>query len=130
MTIDDNEWMALARYAAGECSPEEREAMRRWIAENEERARLAFELGLIGRATVLDKTEWNTNAAWERLTVRAGTPQAPPSRARSGRVPTILHSRSNARESLAMWGIAATILFAAGGAYVLRERLMTSPTAA
>ena len=39
MTNDDTEWMALARYAAGECSPEERETMRHWIAENEERAR-------------------------------------------------------------------------------------------
>src|SRR6476660_8600257 len=107
MTIDDNEWMALARYAAGECSPEERETMRRWIAENEERARLAFELGLIGRASVLDRTEWNTNAAWERLTVRAGAPKATPARSRSVPLLTMLHRRSGFRDRLAVWGIAA-----------------------
>jgi transmembrane sensor len=130
MTIDDNEWMALARYAAGECSPEERETMRHWIAEDEERARLAFELGLIGRASVLDRTEWNTNAAWERLTVRAGAPESSPPRPRSGPRLTILQMRSGIREKLAMFAIAAAIVLAAGGAYVLRDRLAKTPTVA
>jgi transmembrane sensor len=130
MTIDDNDWMALARYAAGECSPEERESMRHWIAEDEERARLAFELGLIGRASVLDKTEWNTNAAWERLTVRAGAPQSQPVRSRSGRPLAILQTRSPFREKLAVWGIAATILAAAGGTYAMRGQFARTSTIA
>jgi ferric-dicitrate binding protein FerR (iron transport regulator) len=131
MTNDDSEWMALARYAAGECSPEERDTMRRWIAENEERARLAFELGLIGRASVLDRSEWNTNAAWERLTVRAGAPTKPsPVRSRSGRTPIILQTRSSVREKLALWGIAAAILFTIGGAFVLRGGLTKARTMA
>jgi transmembrane sensor len=128
MTINDNEWMALARYAAGEGSPEERETMRRWIADNEERARLAFELGLIGRASVLDRTEWNTNAAWERLTVRAGAPQTPPTPSRAGRPRTMLLTRSSTPRKLAIWGIAAALLLTAGGTYVLRGRLAKSPT--
>jgi transmembrane sensor len=134
MTIDDNEWMDLARYAAGECSPEERETMRRWIAENEERARLAFELGLIGRASVLDRTEWDTNAAWERLTVRAGAmpPSPEPLRepSRSTRPLTMLHRPFGIRERLKGWGIAAALLLALGGAYVLRDRLARTPTMA
>jgi transmembrane sensor len=130
MNIDDNEWMALARYAAGECSPEERETMRRWIAEDEERARLAFELGLIGRASVLDREEWNSNAAWERLTVRAGAPQPSPAPPRSGRTMTVLHTTSVLRERVRMLGIAAAILFAVGGAYALRGRFVKAPTIA
>ncbi|HMA04284.1 MAG: FecR family protein [Gemmatimonas sp.] len=130
MTIDDNEWMALARYAAGEGSAEERETMRRWIAENEERARLAFELGLIGRASVLDKTEWNTNAAWERLTVRAGTPNPPSVRSRSGSPLAILQRRSPVREKLTLWGIAAVAVLALGGAYAMRGQFAGTPTVA
>jgi transmembrane sensor len=130
MTIDDNEWMDLARYAAGECSPEERETMRRWIAENEERTRLTFELGLIGRASVLDREEWNTNAAWERLTVRAGAPKASPARSRSARPLTTFHARSRVRETLAMGGIAAAIVVAIGSAYVLRNQHTNTPVVA
>ena len=129
MTNDDSEWMALARYAAGECSPEERDTIRRWIAENEERARLAFELGLIGRASVLDRSEWNTNAAWERLAVRAGAPRPSPVRSRSGRTPKSLQTRSSVREKLALWGIAAAILFTIG-AFALRDGLTKSRTIA
>ena len=130
MTIDDNEWMALARYAAGECSPEERETMRRWIAEDEERARLAFELGLIGRASVLDRTEWDTNGAWERLTVRAGAPQSSPPPPRGERPLTLFPTRSSVRENLRMLGLAAAIVLAAGSAYVLRGRLAKPPAVA
>jgi len=127
MTIDDNDWMDLARYAAGECSPEERETMRRWIAEDDERARLAFELGLIGRASVLDRAEWDTNAAWERLTVRAGAPQPSPARSRSGLPLTMLHARSRVRERMAVWGVAAAIMLAVVGAFVLRGELARVP---
>jgi len=130
MTIDDNEWMALARYAAGECSPEERESMRHWIAEDEERTRLAFELELIGRASVLDRTAWNTNAAWERLTVRGSAPQPSQARARSGPQLAMLRTRSHARDTRAVWGIAAAILIVASGAYVLRDRFARAPLTA
>ncbi|HEV7704970.1 MAG TPA: FecR domain-containing protein [Gemmatimonadaceae bacterium] len=140
MTIDDNEWTALARYAAGECSPEERETMRRWIAESEERTRLAFELELIGRASVLDRAEWNTNSAWERLSVRAGAPQPSPESSRStapspppsrsGRPLTMLHSPISNRVKLRVWGIAAALLVAVAGAYVFRGRLASTPTIA
>ena len=130
MTIDDNDWMALARYAAGDGSAEERETMRRWIAENEERARLAFELGLIGRASVLDRAEWNTNAAWERLTVRAGAQQPSPARARSAPPLAMLHRQSGFRDKLAVWGLAAATLLAVGGAYAMRGRFGSAPTMA
>jgi transmembrane sensor len=130
MTIDDNEWMALARYAAGECTPEERETMRHWIAEDEERARLAFELGLIGRASVLDRAEWNTNAAWERLTVRAGAPQPLPASARTGQSFARILTRSRVRDKLAVWGIAAAIFVLAGGAYALRGKFASPSTLA
>jgi ferric-dicitrate binding protein FerR (iron transport regulator) len=127
MTIDDNDWMALARYAAGECSPEERETMRHWIAEDEERARLAFELGLIGRASVLDRTEWNTNAAWERLTVRAGAPLPSPTRPRVSRPLTMPRTRSVVRNKLTVWGVAAAIVLAASGAWMLRDQFAKAP---
>ena len=130
MTNDDTEWMALARYAAGECSPEERETMRHWIAENEERARLAFELGLIGRASVLDRSEWNTNAAWERLAVRAGAEPASPARPRSGRSMTILQTRSSLRDRVTAWAIAAALVLAVGAAFALRGRLSITQTVA
>jgi transmembrane sensor len=130
MTIDDNEWMALARYAAGECSPEERETMRRWIAESEDRARLASELELIGRASVLDRAEWNTNAAWERLTVRAGSPPPTPTRSRAVPPLTMLHSRSRVRDRIVMWAVAAGVVLAAGGTYAMRGRFEGVPAVA
>lgn len=112
MTMD-HEWIALARYVAGECSPDERETMRRWIAEDADRARLALEMELIGRASALDRSAWNTPGAWERLLVRAQRgATAPTPRAR--RALTLLAPQSRSRGWIAGWALAAAVVLAAG----------------
>jgi ferric-dicitrate binding protein FerR (iron transport regulator) len=71
---DADDWTRLARYFAGECTAEEAEVTRRWIEEDPERQRLAEETRAAWHAAEtpsVDPAEWDTPAAWQRLSARA-----------------------------------------------------------
>lgn len=119
--MTDNEWNALTRYITGECSLDEREAMRRWLAEDAARSRLAFEMELINRASLLSQSEWDPKDGWQRLLVRAQHVRIEPS-PRRHRTAWVLVPRSAPRNRLALWAVAAAVVFAVAIANQLRAR--------
>ncbi|MHB2033883.1 MAG: FecR family protein [Gemmatimonadaceae bacterium] len=120
--MTDTEWAELARYVAGECPSEEREAMRRWIAEDEQRSGLTFDLELIARGTLLDRSEWDTHGGWERLIMRAKRPHAD-RRSQTFRAFTAPVVRARSRWRGAGWALAAAVLLVmVGGGYWYRLR--------
>lgn len=67
---DDIDWTRLARYFAGECTPDEAEETRRWIEADPARRRSAEELRAAWDAAAAASTAWDTPASWRRLAVR------------------------------------------------------------
>ncbi len=70
VVTDENEWTRLARYLAGECTPQEAEEIRRWLEADPERQRLAEELKPAWDAATTSSTNWDTPASWQRLAAR------------------------------------------------------------
>lgn len=68
--MDENEWARIARYAMGQCSADEADELSRWISSNPERQEAAaFIRDLESRISAFHP-EWDTIAAWRRLTAR------------------------------------------------------------
>jgi transmembrane sensor len=65
--IDDADGHRLARYIAGECSPEEAEAIRRWIAADPARGELLASLEQVWHATGRQPAHWDVEGAWKEL---------------------------------------------------------------
>jgi ferric-dicitrate binding protein FerR (iron transport regulator) len=120
----DNEWIRLARFVSGECSPEEAEATRRWIAARPEREQLTESLREISATSALDPRDWDTSAAWERLVVRAERLGASPAPSQKRRAPrgialSIARQRPPRHRWLRAGAVAASVLLvAAGGIWV------------
>jgi transmembrane sensor len=122
---EDVDWERLAAYLAGECGPDERSAIERWMAEHPDhralvdRAREVWArtgaLAPPGDATVVD-------AAWGRMAARLGAPA--PRRAVAARrtaPPAELRARSGGRGWLrAALRIAAVLVVGIGGGLLWR----------
>jgi ferric-dicitrate binding protein FerR (iron transport regulator) len=115
--INDSEWVRLARYVAGECTPEDGDATRRWIAASSEREQAAEALRAIGAASTLDAREWDTPVAWERLVARAARRRAITARAHQWRPLSLLPAWTGAarRSPTRIWraAVAAGVLLGA-----------------
>ena len=67
---DDIDWTRLARYFAGESTPEEADEIRHGIEADSERRRVVEEMRAAWEAAVTPSTVWDTPAAWRRLAAR------------------------------------------------------------
>lgn len=72
--MDHEEWEKLARYAAGEGSPDERVVLRRWIEERPERRAIVDAMRNVSRAGNRDAPQWDGRAAWNALATRLALP--------------------------------------------------------
>lgn len=75
---DDNEWERLARYFAGECTPDETDEVRRWIEADPKRRQLVDEMRVAWQAAEAPTTSWDTPASWHRLAARIRTRERRP----------------------------------------------------
>jgi transmembrane sensor len=120
--ITESDWVRLARYVAGECTPDEGEATRRWIAASSERQQLAEEMRAIDAAASIDHAAWNTPGAWERLVVRAESRPAGSARARQRRPMSLATTLAVPARRSRVWmiAVAAAVVLAAGTVVRLR----------
>jgi len=85
--IDEAEWARVARHLAGEETPEEAEATRRWIEADPERQAIVGRLTGIWSAAAAPPRRWDSQAAWERVVAqergdgRTAAPHVPTSAA-------------------------------------------------
>ena len=115
--IDDADGRRLARYIAGDCSPEEAEEIRRWIAADPARAELVASLEQVWEASGRQPAGWNVDGAWKELVAARERRRVKPLRrgaedsaAEAPRF-AIRHSRS-----LLQVAIAASVILVAGTA--------------
>src|SRR3954465_8206659 len=81
-SIDPVDWDALARYLAGESSPEEAVAMRDWLAARPDRAELVAALDeTIEGSLASDPPDADVEAALARVRARLDEPEVRPLRA-------------------------------------------------
>ncbi len=116
--ITEKDWARLARFVAGECSAEESEALRRWIASDPERERVVALMQRVSAASGLDPRVWDTGAAWERFRRRAaGTQVCQMNARRPGprRVLTLAVSAPEHGARHRAWAIAASVVLAMAG---------------
>jgi transmembrane sensor len=114
--ITESEYVRIARYVAAECSADEGEATRLWIAASRERQQLAEEMRAIAAASSLDNELWNTSGAWERLVVRAESRPAGSGRARQRRPMSLATTWAVPARRSRVWIVAAAaaVVLAAG----------------
>ncbi len=131
--MDNEEWERLARYAAGEGSPDERAALRRWIEERPERGAILDAMRNVSRVANPDAPRWDSRAAWNALATRlalptggapdSAPPVVPPSRAARGggvrRRVTPFVPQSGTRRAPAAIAAAAAIFLVAAGSFAL-----------
>jgi transmembrane sensor len=115
--IDDADGHRLARYIAGECSREEAEELRRWIAEDPARGELLASLEQVWEATGRQPAGVDVDGAWKELVAARESRRVKPLRRGSddsaAEAPrfVIRHSRS-----LLQVAIAASVILVAGAA--------------
>lgn len=116
---DQDDWTRLARYFAGECTPEEAEATRLWLEADPERQRLADELRVAWSAAATPPVRpaaWNTPSAWQRLSARLRTRERQP---HLGVVRSKVTVHATRHDRARQWGVAvaaaAVVLAIAGG---------------
>lgn len=68
----ERDWRRLARFLAGECSPDQDRKVRSWIVEDEERARLMDDLKRIWEASGTSVQSRDVEAAWEEVRGQLG----------------------------------------------------------
>jgi transmembrane sensor len=110
---DDIDWAGLGRFLAGECTPEEAEAVHRWIASDPAHRQLLDELRAAWDAAGTPAMSWDTPAAWRRLAARLRTRERDPSLVvvRSAGLPSAQHAGRVPGSAVA----AAVALALAGG---------------
>jgi transmembrane sensor len=110
-SADDPElWEALARYVAGESSPEEAKSMQGWLAADPRRQEMAAALARsLGRVSFVAPADLDVETALTEVKLRASAPavvfpaRTPPERVSRGRSTTLLR-------------LAAAVLVFIGGA--------------
>jgi ferric-dicitrate binding protein FerR (iron transport regulator) len=119
--IDETEWARVARHLAGEETPEEAEATKRWIEAVPERQVVVGRLTGIWTAAAAPPRRWDSQAAWQRVVAqerrdgRTAAPRAPTTPAVPERAP--------AWRWLA--GAAAVLVVAAGIGLTMSRRVAT-----
>ncbi len=80
--VDDVDGPRLARYIAGECTPEEAAEIRRWIAADASRAELVEALARVWEVTgrVPASSGWDVDAEWRELVAARAARQVRPLR--------------------------------------------------
>lgn len=68
--IDENEWGRIARYLAGECSPDEAKALQQWIESDAERRLAAAFMRDVDERMSASRPAWDTAGSWTRLLAR------------------------------------------------------------
>lgn len=76
---DPYDWDTLARYVAGESTPTEAQAVRAWLAERPERARVVAALQQSIDGLAADATDVDVERALEQVHARMRAPEAAPS---------------------------------------------------
>jgi ferric-dicitrate binding protein FerR (iron transport regulator) len=115
--IDDADGHRLARYIAGECSREEAEEIRRWIAADPAREELLASLEQVWQATGKQPANWDVEGAWKELVAARESRRVKPLRRGTEGSDTVAprffirHSRS-----LLQVAIAASVILVAGTA--------------
>jgi len=74
-TLPDNE--QLARYLSGECSGEEKEAIKAWIREKPEHGRMMKLMQEAWQPSKIATPEWDTEKLWAKVVREAGIQNAP-----------------------------------------------------
>lgn len=113
--IDQNGWDRLARFAAGECTAEEADAVARWVAEAVERQEALAFIRDVGVAAEVGRPQWDTDASWGRLMVRQEARVRPPLQL----TPSLSRRSSTRRRWLI--AAAAAIVVAAGTLTSVRQ---------
>jgi transmembrane sensor len=131
--IDDADGHRLARYIAGECSREEAEELRRWIAEDPARGELLASLEQVWEATDRRSAAWDVEGAWKELVAAREARRVKPLR-RGNEDSAVEAPRFVIRDSrsLLQVAIAASVIMVAGAAigYVaLNNRHSTAASA-
>jgi transmembrane sensor len=114
--IHDTEGPRLARYLAGECSPEEADEVRAWISADPAREEMVESLRQVWEATGRLPAGWDVNGAWDQLVAARVARQVRPLRPEPATAPARGFALS------AGWSIvriAAALVLAVGGAGVL-----------
>jgi transmembrane sensor len=124
--ITESEYVRIARYVAAECSADEGEATRLWIAASRERQQLAEEMRAIAAASSLDNELWNTSGAWERLVVRAESRPAGSARARQRRPMSLATTLAVPARRSRPWLIAAAAAVVLAAGTVVRVRVVAN----
>jgi transmembrane sensor len=70
VTLPPFDWSALDRYLAGDSSPEEADAVRRWLADDPTRQGAVDALVSLGLPDQIAKRDWKTAATWAALSTK------------------------------------------------------------
>jgi transmembrane sensor len=79
--VDDIDGPRLTRYIAGECSAQEAEEIRRWIAADPSRGELVDSLQRVWEATGRAAARWDVDAVWRAFVAARSARQVRPLRA-------------------------------------------------
>src|SRR5258708_30737978 len=104
----------LARYIAGECSPQEAEEIRRWIAADPSRAELVEGLTQVWEVTGRVAAHWDVDAVWREFVAARAARQVRPLRAG----PAERRRQARWRSASVAWSAriaAALVLVVSGG---------------
>jgi transmembrane sensor len=118
----ESDWERIARYAAGQCSPDEAIETQRWIEADPARRALAAQLGTIWANADLTPTGWDSAAAWTALEARLdGMPRAS-ALTRRIRTTTLWPDRKpTVRWNLRLAAAAAAVALALGAGVAYRQ---------
>src|SRR5205814_2558939 len=118
MLDDTTDGPRLTRYIAGECTPEEAEEIRRWIAADPSRGELVEGLTQVWEATGRVATRWDVDAVWRDFVAARAARQVRPLRAGAAEGRRQGGWRSVSTSSVAR--IAAALVLVVSGGLLLR----------
>src|SRR6266540_5161349 len=131
-SFDDDFYLLLDRYLAGEATAAEVQHVRDWLAENPDHAAIIEDVRLIRRAVAERPPESSVDAAWQKAVEDLGL-NKPSSPRRDYSTPQIrpfeLPPIERRRFSPALAAAAAVVLLV-GGALLWRSRQSANPVAA
>jgi transmembrane sensor len=121
MDIDEMDWGRLDRYVSEQGTPEELAELERWVNADPELRALAEAMRTAGRPTGQEPSDWNVQAAWQRVHRRMRWVGRPPLQLGSG--------SPNRWRLVPSWraaAAAAIVLGAAGSSLLLLRSTSTS----